>query len=596
MLTDIDRKKRVVRVAVMLSMAITCGAWGKVIYVDDDALAPGDGSSWQTAYKFLQDALTDAKTAEKPVEIRVARGVYKPDRDSAYPQGTGDRGAFLWLSDGMSLLGGYAGLSALDPDARDIKAYQTVLSGDLLGNDAPVTDASMLQNDPTRDDNSEVMKITCGEVRLEGCTITGGGLGALSVAGIPPSPDSTVRISDCTFRGNRGSGGDAPSAGAVGVVALVDVAFTRCSFIGNAGVDGAMRGTGTTRNREITLDSCQFARNYGWGFLGGGAAHLNHSTIVNCTFTDNRAAGSGGALSLNNSPFRGNTVVGCVFRRNRAAYGGALVCRGDMELRDCLFVGNEAATIGGVGLHTGGDVVLANCVLAGNRSGERGGAWVSGSRSLLRAISCTIVDNRSPEGSFLDVNHYSGVFPNPITVSNCVLSNEGDEIQSSNVPVKITYTCVPDGSGAFNRQEHWLAWGPGNIVADPCFADAGYWDPNGTPDDPNDDFFVEGDYHLKSQAGRWDPISESWAKDDVTSPCIDAGDPNSPIGQEPFPNGGRVNMGAYGGTTEASKSYFGGPVCETIMAGDINGDCRVDFRDLALMVEHWLWNGVQKQE
>ena len=133
-----------------------------------------------------------------------------------------------------------------------------------------------------------------------------------------------------------------------------------------------------------------------------------------------------------------------------------------------------------------------------------------------------------------------------------------------------------------------LAWGPGNIDADPCFAIPPSSDPNGTPDDPNDDFFVEGDYHLKSQAGRWDPASESWTKDEVTSPCIDAGDPMSPIGHEQFPNGGRINMGAYGGTAEASKSYFGGPVCETVVAGDINGDCRVDWQDLAILSRHWL--------
>jgi hypothetical protein len=39
-------------------------------------------------------------------------------------------------------------------------------------------------------------------------------------------------------------------------------------------------------------------------------------------------------------------------------------------------------------------------------------------------------------------------------------------------------------------------------------------------------------------------------------------------------------MVAYGGTDEAGKSYFGTPVCETIIAGDINGDCKVDFDDL----------------
>jgi hypothetical protein len=61
-----------------------------------------------------------------------------------------------------------------------------------------------------------------------------------------------------------------------------------------------------------------------------------------------------------------------------------------------------------------------------------------------------------------------------------------------------------------------------------------------------------------------------------------------PIGEEPFPNGGRANLGAYGGTTEASKSYFDGPVCTTIIAGDINGDGRVDAKDLAILARHWL--------
>jgi hypothetical protein len=47
-------------------------------------------------------------------------------------------------------------------------------------------------------------------------------------------------------------------------------------------------------------------------------------------------------------------------------------------------------------------------------------------------------------------------------------------------------------------------------------------------------------------------------------------------------------MGAYGGTSEASKSYFGKPSCETIVAGDINGDCKVNFLDFWLMALHWL--------
>ncbi|MCK4624278.1 MAG: right-handed parallel beta-helix repeat-containing protein [Phycisphaerae bacterium] len=60
------------------------------------------------------------------------------------------------------------------------------------------------------------------------------------------------------------------------------------------------------------------------------------------------------------------------------------------------------------------------------------------------------------------------------------------------------------------------------------------------------------DLHLKSRHGRWD--GKKWLKDDVTSPCIDAGDPKAVYSHEPLPNGKRINMGAYGNTKEASKS------------------------------------------
>ena len=148
------------------------------------------------------------------------------------------------------------------------------------------------------------------------------------------------------------------------------------------------------------------------------------------------------------------------------------------------------------------------------------------------------------------------------TIMNSILWNGGQEVwtDSDVSQIQIFYSNIQGG---------WL--GNGNIDKDPLFA--------------NSD---DGDFHLRSQAGRWDPNSEAWIIDDVTSPCIDAGDPNSPIMHEPFANGGVINMGAYGGTAEASKSYFGEPACETITAGDINGDCRVDWIDLAIMANHWL--------
>ena len=76
-----------------------------------------------------------------------------------------------------------------------------------------------------------------------------------------------------------------------------------------------------------------------------------------------------------------------------------------------------------------------------------------------------------------------------------------------------------------------------NITADPLFVDT-----------------ENGDYHLLSERGRYWPEHDVWVLDEVSSPCIDGGDPNSDYSNEPMPNGGRINMGAYGGTPYASMS------------------------------------------
>jgi len=60
------------------------------------------------------------------------------------------------------------------------------------------------------------------------------------------------------------------------------------------------------------------------------------------------------------------------------------------------------------------------------------------------------------------------------------------------------------------------------------------------------------DYHLKSKAGRWN--GSNWVKDNISSPCIDAGDPLSDYSNEPEPNGNRIDTGSYGNTIYASKS------------------------------------------
>jgi hypothetical protein len=73
------------------------------------------------------------------------------------------------------------------------------------------------------------------------------------------------------------------------------------------------------------------------------------------------------------------------------------------------------------------------------------------------------------------------------------------------------------------------------------------------PEDPRA-IWGGGDYHLQSQIGRWNPELQTWVQDNATSPCIDRGDPARPVGREPDPNGGVINLGVYGSTSEASKS------------------------------------------
>ncbi len=127
-----------------------------VLYVDADATGPvHNGSTWCEAYLFLQDALTDAAASGGTVEeIRVADGVYTPDRDTANPDGTGDREATFQLVNGVAIMGGYAGCGASDPDERDIDLHETALSGDLDGDDTPnESDCCHAHEDPGCDEH-----------------------------------------------------------------------------------------------------------------------------------------------------------------------------------------------------------------------------------------------------------------------------------------------------------------------------------------------------------------------------------------------------------------------------------------------------------
>jgi len=105
--------------------------------------------------------------------------------------------------------------------------------------------------------------------------------------------------------------------------------------------------------------------------------------------------------------------------------------------------------------------------------------------------------------------------------------------------------------------------GPGSISDAPLLAHPGSWvdvADLATSLDPSDPkaMWLEGNYHLRFEQGRWDTMLTDWVTDSVTSPFVDGGNPARDPAREPTPHGGLTNMGAFGGTGAASISQYGG--------------------------------------
>ena len=525
-------------VFVVLCAAAT--ATGNVIYVDDSAIGANDGTSWTDAYNYLQDALADANTASKPVEIRAAQGIYTPDQGAGFTQG--DRNAVFQLINDVTVLGGFAGFGAMEPDTRYIEAYKTILSGDLAGDDADVENPNELSGHPTKAENSSCVVGGYGTDQtavLDGVTITAGNTGMRNWDGNPT-------LLNCTFTNSMYGISNINSS----------QTLTNCTFRGHGSFTIQQNGG------SLILINCLFSGNNG-GINSGSRAEL---TLHNCTFADN-------VISLGTITCQlveNLRIYNCVFRNNVSSFLTAGVDaivsdEGEFIAENCTFAGNV-----GMSINSRGRTVISNCLFAGNK----GKSWIGGINSDSQDTTirnCTFSGNSDGLlGSALALGDGGWV-------SNCIFwGNDQPAIGRTVGNLFMRYCDVQGG---------WS--GEGNIDVDPCFVSPGYWDQNNTLDDTTDDFWVDGDYYLRSQAGHWDQESQAWMQDDVTSPCVDAGDPNSPIGTEPFPNGGRVNMGAYGAGDKAGKSYFGEPVCDVIIAGDINGDCVVDFEDLMILMSHW---------
>jgi len=275
-------KKLIVVIICLAAFGIVIPCRAKIIFVDTNATGANNGSSWVNAYKYLQDALADATSSSKPVEIRVAQGTYKPDEDILHPQGTGDRAATFQLINGVAIKGGYAGprmsLSGADPNARDIEKYKSILSGDLAGNDRDVSDPCDLLAEPTRAENIYhiVMAIsTDATAVIDGFVLTGGNASGdfetiYALGGGMYNWLGSPSIANCVFSGNSaGGGGGLWNEFSSPIVA-------NCTFIKNAANYGG--GTFNTSGYPIFTD-CRFEQNLAvewWWDFGWGGWHVQH--------------------------------------------------------------------------------------------------------------------------------------------------------------------------------------------------------------------------------------------------------------------------------------------------------------------------------
>jgi hypothetical protein len=168
------------------------------------------------------------------------------------------------------------------------------------------------------------------------------------------------------------------------------------------------------------------------------------------------------------------------------------------DVRNYRYRNSRIQAVQGSQLGGGARVTFENCVISG--AGQT--AITVNGASAVSVINSTIAGN--PTGiSLASAN-------GGLTLRNSILANTVDLVGVTDGG-GISYSLIGDGQ---------FVGVNGNISADPLFMDA-----------------ANGDYHL--QAG---------------SPGIDAGDPADAYANEPEPNGCRVNLGAFGNTTQAAVS------------------------------------------
>lgn len=307
--------------------------------------AAQDGTTWNRAFRNLQDALACVRTGSVTVgglvsscagvdEIWVAAGPNYPDEGEGITDN--DEFAVFQLVPSVGLYGGFAG-SEQRRDQRNWATHRTIISGDVTGDD-PDPDGDFIIEGPIYAGNSPGMEVVgtasapvTASTVVDGFTVTaagsiertGGGLYIRAEAGGECSP--TIR--NMVFAGNTakyGSAIDISAAAAAGTRASPRVQDV--TFIGNwsweyGGAVRAIAGAGSAVEPvflRVAFRGNQ-AENTGGAVVGDGTGTT--LSFVNAAFHENYAPVRGALTSRNGASL---TVINATFWRNRSGGSPAI--------------------------------------------------------------------------------------------------------------------------------------------------------------------------------------------------------------------------------------------------------------------------------
>lgn len=314
---------------ILCAFLATQAARAQIVYVDANATGTNDGSSWANAYTQLGEAIKNTTVGQ----IWVAADTYKPvyDRNGNIP--TDGRARTFPLKPGLSLYGGFAGTET-SLAARDWGTNQTILDGDLLGNDDYSLPLNQILMHPTRLDDNAYHILDGLTSNPDGAVVDGffvrnsnsqgpgadnGAGGGIIVQAINASV--TVTVNNCFFQRNAST---RAGAGVLfcqpGTASTLTANFENCAFTGNAGgydpnygdtyTSGfhivAFNGT-TTANFTNCTATGNDAQREGFFRRWNGQVNLNIKNLVMWGNVNGGIyeAGSGGSTTINYTDFEG---------------------------------------------------------------------------------------------------------------------------------------------------------------------------------------------------------------------------------------------------------------------------------------------------